>query len=154
MRIKIRYRLRRACSYSWSCAACTIARSLSVACASNMIKLCLRKPRMLCCGPLSCSYSWLKNNNIYIHNFKMQAVYSSENNAPWKVILYDQWIGCVDESCDSFAYIKEAKAYPNHPPGPPQPKKVTLIEITVYSNQTGCPQVRAAYTTLEDIYKE
>ena len=88
----------------------------------------------------------------------MQAVYASANESNWNVILYDQWITDVDKSSDVYTYIGEARALPRFPPaGPPEPKNVALIEITVYSNKSvsECTrQVKATYETLENIYKE
>ena len=87
----------------------------------------------------------------------MQAVYTNGNDASWQVILYDQWITDPDKSSDAYSYIKEARALPKTPPGPPVPKSLTLIEITVYSNRSvreSMPQVKATCRTLDRIFKE
>ena len=82
----------------------------------------------------------------------MQAVYTNGNrDASWKVILYDQWITDSDKSSDAYSYLKEARALPKT-----SPKKVTLIEITVYSNRSvheSMPQVKAACRKLDEIFK-
>ena len=66
------------------------------------------------------------------------------------MVLYQQWVGDIEDSFDVYAYLQEAQAVRE-----PEPKGVTLIEITSsQSFEASKLQVDAARRKMETMFPE
>lgn len=83
----------------------------------------------------------------------MQAVsrayqHGPPSQSPWRVVLYEQWIGDIALKDSKFAYLQERGATD-------EPRDVTLIEITSnMSRNRSSRQMEAALQVLTDMYQK
>lgn len=83
----------------------------------------------------------------------MQAVsrayqHGPPSQSPWRVVLYEQWIGDIALKDSKFAYLQERGATD-------EPRDVTLIEMTSnMSRNRSSRQMEAALKVLTDMYQK